>query len=99
MLVITQLLMGEIPERSLFRQADVKRSLVPYLALTEVPGKTRRALLRFLIPGLEQAVRVGDLSAFASVMAKYGAIFKSDKTFTLINRYVALSLQEEIGIF
>jgi hypothetical protein len=36
LLVITQLLMGEIPERALFRQPDLSRSLRPYLALTQV---------------------------------------------------------------
>jgi 26S proteasome regulatory subunit N3 len=32
---IVQLLMGDIPERALFRQADVKRSLKPYFRLTQ----------------------------------------------------------------
>jgi len=32
---IVQLLIGEIPERTIFRQAGLKRSLVPYLELTK----------------------------------------------------------------
>lgn len=32
---IVQLLMGEIPERSIFRQADLKQALLPYLQLTQ----------------------------------------------------------------
>lgn len=35
LLVIVQLLMGEIPERSIFRQAALKRSLKPYFLLTQ----------------------------------------------------------------
>lgn len=34
-MVIVQLLMGEIPERSLFRQADLKTALQPYFELTQ----------------------------------------------------------------
>jgi len=34
-LVIVQLLMGEIPDRTLFRQNDLKRSLKPYFQLTQ----------------------------------------------------------------
>lgn len=33
--IIVQLLMGEIPERSLFNQAELRRALVPYLALAQ----------------------------------------------------------------
>ena len=34
LLVVVQLLLGEIPERSIFRQARLVKSLLPYLALT-----------------------------------------------------------------
>ncbi|KAG1138271.1 hypothetical protein G6F37_010616 [Rhizopus arrhizus] len=33
--IVVQLLMGEIPERSLFRQPILKKALVPYLAITQ----------------------------------------------------------------
>jgi 26S proteasome regulatory subunit N3 len=33
---IVQLLMGEIPERSIFRQPGLKSALAPYLQLTQV---------------------------------------------------------------
>ncbi|EIE84168.1 hypothetical protein G6F46_001965 [Rhizopus delemar] len=33
--IVVQLLMGEIPERSLFRQPMLKKALVPYLAITQ----------------------------------------------------------------
>ncbi|GAB5586969.1 26S proteasome non-ATPase regulatory subunit [Umbelopsis nana] len=65
--IIVQLLMGEIPERSVFRQPVLRKALVPYLHIT-------------------QAVRIGDLNQFQEGLAKYGANFKRDKTYTLILR-------------
>jgi len=65
--IIVQLLMGEIPERSIFRQPVLRKPLVPYLHIV-------------------QAVRVGDLSNFQETLAKYGDVFRGDKTFTLILR-------------
>ncbi|CAM0135598.1 26S proteasome non-ATPase regulatory subunit [Umbelopsis sp. WA50703] len=65
--IIVQLLMGEIPERSIFRQPVLRKALLPYLHIT-------------------QAVRVGDLNKFQEGLAKYGANFKRDKTYTLILR-------------
>ena len=35
-LIIVQLLLGEIPERSVFESEDLKATLRPYLALTQV---------------------------------------------------------------
>jgi len=65
--IIVQLLMGEIPERSIFRQPVLKKPLVPYLHIV-------------------QAVRIGDLTNFQETLAKYGDVFRRDKTFTLILR-------------
>ncbi|CAG8738912.1 21966_t:CDS:10, partial [Racocetra persica] len=65
--IIVQLLMGEIPERSIFRKPVLKKPLVPYLHIV-------------------QAVRIGDLSQFQETLAKYGEVFRADKTFTLILR-------------
>ena len=33
--VVVELLMGEIPERSIFRQVGLKKSLVPYLEIVQ----------------------------------------------------------------
>ena len=33
--IVVQLLLGEIPERSLFRQPMLKKALVPYLHITQ----------------------------------------------------------------
>ncbi|KAG9286649.1 hypothetical protein G9A89_012199 [Geosiphon pyriformis] len=65
--IIVQLLMGEIPERSIFRQPVLRKPLIPYLHIV-------------------QAVRIGDLANFQETLAKYGNIFRSDKTYTLILR-------------
>lgn len=65
--IVVQLLMGEIPERSLFRQPILKKALAPYLVIT-------------------QAVRVGDLNKFQEGLAQFDAVFKKDKTYTLILR-------------
>ncbi|KAI7863241.1 proteasome regulatory subunit C-terminal-domain-containing protein [Spinellus fusiger] len=68
--IVVQLLMGEIPERSLFRQPILKKALAPYLHITQ--GNV--------------AVRIGDLSKFQECLAQFDAVFKKDKTFTLILR-------------
>ncbi|KAJ1494434.1 hypothetical protein T484DRAFT_1765475 [Baffinella frigidus] len=75
--IIVQLLIGEIPDRSTFSQKGMVESLRPYLHIT-------------------QAVRVGDLTAFHKamqdltafhkVMQEHGAVFKADKTYSLIVR-------------
>eukprot|EP01083_Nonionella_stella_P067448 178428_1 len=67
LLVIVQLLLGEIPERSVFGQPDLRRSLEPYFLLT-------------------QAVRVGDVAQFTSVMNKMKQVFENDRTHTLLIR-------------
>eukprot|EP01087_Luapelamoeba_hula_P014637 TRINITY_DN432_c0_g1_i1.p1 TRINITY_DN432_c0_g1~~TRINITY_DN432_c0_g1_i1.p1 ORF type:complete len:529 (-),score=86.24 TRINITY_DN432_c0_g1_i1:209-1762(-) len=64
---IVQLLMGELPDRSMFRQKGLKTALKPYLQLT-------------------QAVRVGDLDGFHTVVKTFESIFREDKTLTLIQR-------------
>jgi len=64
---IVQLLMGEIPERSVFRQPGLKQALAPYLQLT-------------------LAVRVGDLVTFHNVVNTHANLFRTDKTYTLIQR-------------
>lgn len=43
LLIIVQLLMGDIPERSVFTQSDLRTALVPYFNLTLV-GKLRPSL-------------------------------------------------------
>ncbi len=59
--------MGDIPERSLFRTPQLKRSLKPYFQLT-------------------QAVRVGNLAAFATCLTAHESIFRADHMLTFIAR-------------
>lgn len=65
--IVVELLMGGIPERSMFMQKELKEQLRPYYAIT-------------------QAVRTGDLNAFKEQTQRHEALFKKDKTLTLINR-------------
>merc|ERR1712187_1041747 len=67
LVIIVELLMGGIPDRSTFTQKELREPLRPYYAIT-------------------QAVRSGDLNAFKESIDKYEALFKKDKTLTLINR-------------
>eukprot|EP01080_Neovahlkampfia_damariscottae_P002300 gene2300-2473_t len=67
LMIIVKLLMGEIPERSVFTQKGLKKSLEPYYDLTK-------------------QVRVGDLLKFRKVVEKYSETFKSDQTYSLVQR-------------
>ncbi|CAE6460226.1 unnamed protein product [Rhizoctonia solani] len=84
--IVVELLMGDIPERGLFRHPVLKRALQPYL---EIRGLFRHPVLkRALQPYLEivRAVRTGDLSQFQSTLSTYKDQFTTDGTFTLILR-------------
>eukprot|EP00180_Rhodochaete_pulchella_P001632 Plantae.Rhodophyta-Rhodochaete_pulchella.ctg24677.p1 GENE.Plantae.Rhodophyta-Rhodochaete_pulchella.ctg24677~~Plantae.Rhodophyta-Rhodochaete_pulchella.ctg24677.p1 ORF type:complete len:337 (-),score=61.43 Plantae.Rhodophyta-Rhodochaete_pulchella.ctg24677:625-1596(-) len=65
--VVVQLLMGQIPERSVFRQSGMQKALEPYLRVT-------------------QALRVGDLAQFNTVMDESLATFQKDDTLSLVRR-------------
>eukprot|EP00928_Gymnodinium_smaydae_P024449 TRINITY_DN1977_c0_g1_i1.p1 TRINITY_DN1977_c0_g1~~TRINITY_DN1977_c0_g1_i1.p1 ORF type:complete len:504 (+),score=161.15 TRINITY_DN1977_c0_g1_i1:106-1617(+) len=67
LVIIVELLMGGIPDRTTFMQLELRDALRPYMAIT-------------------QAVRSGDLNAFKETMKEHEALFKKDKTLTLINR-------------
>ena len=67
LLIIVQLLMGDIPDRALFRQPSLERAMKPYLDLV-------------------QAVRVGKIDGFLSVVQQHNALFRRDGTYTLILR-------------
>ncbi|CAM9643856.1 unnamed protein product [Ascophyllum nodosum] len=67
LIIIVQLLLGEVPERSVFNQKGFRVALKPYLSLT-------------------QAVRQGDLVEFNRVVKEHEDHFRTDKTYTLIQR-------------
>lgn len=74
-----------------FKLSAHKLAIIVELLMGGIPERTtftQPELREGLIPyyGITQAVRSGDLKAFGDEMVKNEALFKSDKTFTLINR-------------
>ncbi|KAJ5864390.1 uncharacterized protein N7529_006306 [Penicillium soppii] len=67
LLVVVELLMGDIPDRSVFRQPALERAMHPYLLLS-------------------QAVSVGDLDGFLTIVNTHSETFRKDGTYTLILR-------------
>lgn len=74
-----------------FKLAAHKLAIIVELLMGGIPERTtftqeglREALLPYF--AITQAVRTGDLKEFTAQMDKYEALFKKDKTFTLINR-------------
>ncbi|GFR92199.1 26S proteasome non-ATPase regulatory subunit 3-like [Elysia marginata] len=65
--ITVELLLGDIPDRSVFRQPNMMKTLAPYFQLT-------------------QAVRGGNLKKFNETLAKFGAKFQTENTYTLIVR-------------
>ena len=104
--IIVQLLLGEIPERSIFRQPALKKALIPYLHITQGLRLKRKKKKKEKRIGKERekkaiqqniykqicliAVRVGDLLQFKETMQEYSDVFKKDKTYTLILRFFFL---------
>ncbi|KAL2259393.1 hypothetical protein VTK26DRAFT_6954 [Humicola hyalothermophila] len=67
LLLVVELLMGDIPDRATFRQPNMETALRPYFLLV-------------------QAVRVGNLEDFETIIADHGDTFRRDGTYTLILR-------------
>lgn len=96
LLIVVELLLGEIPDRLQFRQPSLKRSLMPYFLLTQ--GKAALSQSPALRPGvcahlhqlrcscLLTAVRTGNLAKFNQVLDQFGEKFQTDGTYTLIIR-------------
>src|SRR5437762_3403899 len=78
-LVVVELLMGDIPERSDFRKPMLEKVLAPYAQI--VQGLPPPFKLRLIV-----AVRIGDLGIFNTTMTTYEQTFRNDDTFTLISR-------------
>ncbi|KAL7566518.1 hypothetical protein ACA910_006428 [Epithemia clementina (nom. ined.)] len=101
LLIVVQLLMGEIPERHVFY---FTKTITTAVKPDESPKKegdgsssstttttttvTRRQQLGELEPYLHitQAVRRGDLAVFTKVVSQHKARLQADETFTLISR-------------
>jgi len=67
LLLVVELLMGDIPDRATFRQPSMETTLHPYSLLV-------------------QAVRVGNLGDFETIIAEHADTFRRDGTYTLILR-------------
>ncbi|KAJ1325793.1 26S proteasome regulatory subunit N3 [Microdochium nivale] len=67
LLLIVELLMGDIPERATFRVPNMEQALHPYFLLV-------------------QAVRVGNLEEFETVIAEHADTFRRDNTYSLVLR-------------
>ncbi|KAK3904676.1 proteasome regulatory subunit C-terminal-domain-containing protein [Staphylotrichum tortipilum] len=67
LLLVVELLMGDIPDRATFRQPSMESALHPYFLLV-------------------QAVRVGNLEDFETIIADHADTFRRDGTYTLILR-------------
>ncbi|KAL8404961.1 hypothetical protein RB594_009734 [Gaeumannomyces avenae] len=67
LLLVVELLMGDIPDRATFRQPTLEQALHPYFLLI-------------------QAVRVGNLEDFETLIADNADVFRKDCTYTLILR-------------
>jgi len=67
LLLVVELLMGDIPDRATFREPTMELSLHPYFLLV-------------------QAVRVGNLEDFETIIADHADTFCRDGTYTLILR-------------
>ncbi|GAB1317522.1 26S proteasome non-ATPase regulatory subunit [Madurella fahalii] len=67
LLLVVELLMGDIPDRATFRQPNMEAPLHPYFLLV-------------------QAVRVGNLTDFETIISDHADTFRRDGTYTLILR-------------
>lgn len=99
LLVLVSLLMGEIPERKVFREPVLRKALRPYLEIAQgglhpllPPMPYRRSLVPqvpFSADGnvnLPTAVRVGDIQAFNAALEQHSRVFTADRNLSLVHR-------------
>lgn len=79
--IIVELLMGDIPERSTFRQPVLKNALVPYLEIVQGSSLTAGLAADACL-----AVRVGDLTKFNLALTTHAATFAKDHNSSLVLR-------------
>ena len=80
--IVVQLLMGEIPDRSVFYPSSLSSDQD---ASTHDKGSIMTAELKPYLK-ITQAVRRGDLKVFESTVSQYAEQLRADETFTLISR-------------
>lgn len=81
---VVELLMGDIPDRSLFRHPVLEKALSGYFDIVkgEFPARVWKPSVKFDL----SAVRAGSLSQFQVTLSQHSAQFEADKTYTLIGR-------------
>jgi 26S proteasome regulatory subunit N3 len=82
--IVVELLMGDIPDRALFRQPVLRKALVPYFQI--VQGKSPSPSPHIRRANISSAVRVGDLEAFQTALNNHSPRFHLDGTYSLILR-------------
>lgn len=99
LLVLVSLLMGEIPERKVFREPVLRKALRPYLEIAQgglhplLPPMPYRRSLVPQVPlsadgdfHLPTAVRVGDIQAFNAALEQHSRVFTADRNLSLVHR-------------
>ncbi|GKE21112.1 probable 26S proteasome non-ATPase regulatory subunit 3, partial [Tanacetum coccineum] len=98
--IIVRLLLGEIPERTVFMQKGMEKALRPYFELTNDVSycvglvhirmgirKIKIGLANWRIEEVDiWAVRIGDLELFKTTAEKFSSTFSTDRTNNLIVR-------------
>lgn len=84
--ITVELLLGETPDRNVFRQPIYKRALQAYLQLTQ--GETQESHFDWTVTIRDtiSAVRNGDVLQFDAVLERNGKAFQADNTKSLIVR-------------
>jgi 26S proteasome regulatory subunit N3 len=81
-IVLVKLLVGEIPERSLYRVKELEQVLHPYLRLTQ-----GFFIVNFIFNiSSPKAVRLGDVDSYLKTKAEFNKRFLEDNTLTLVER-------------
>lgn len=80
--IVVQLLMGEIPDRSVFYPSSLSSDQV---ASSDDKGTNMATELKPYLK-ITQAVRRGDLKVFEATVSQYAEQLRADETFTLISR-------------
>lgn len=84
--VVVELLMGDIPDRSIFRHPVLEKPLKGYFEIVKGAELSRPSASHMLTFFPFPAVRTGSLSQFQQTVLKHAALFQADKTHTLITR-------------
>ena len=83
--IVVELLMGDIPDRSLFRHLVLEKALTAYFDIVKGILPSLPNLDDYWYP-FAPAVRTGSLSQFQATLSRHASQFEEDNTYTLIIR-------------